>query len=255
MICSISSTKSALSWLERLRSSRGFPNVDGVDLDNFLTIQSSESVNNAAVNNSSSSNRNVPEKSIVESAYSASTQYQAAQSDSRGDRKDNQCRRCLASNILCDLFNMGDANEISRKKSSRKQARPKFSASCSPKNANEGSSDNLMREKSDNSLASSGDNSLNERVGLERENNMDSVLDLKDVDVDLRAYSRSEVTVIDTSLAEWKFQCLVYKSKNVWKVREKMRKNFGKKKRKTGVLDERDNEKKKLKVSDSVALC
>ena len=54
---------------------------------------------------------------------------------------------------------------------------------------------------------------------------------------ELKGYSRSEVTVIDTSFGQyWKSEKLVFRKKNVWKVREKKGKlrSFGRKKRKGG---------------------
>lgn len=53
---------------------------------------------------------------------------------------------------------------------------------------------------------------------------------------ELRGYSRTEATVIDTSFADWKVERLVFRKKNVWKVMEKRGrpKSFGRKKRKRG---------------------
>lgn len=51
---------------------------------------------------------------------------------------------------------------------------------------------------------------------------------------DLKGFSKSEVTLIDTSCPEWKVDKLVFRKNNVWKVRERKGKSkvFGKKKRK-----------------------
>lgn len=51
---------------------------------------------------------------------------------------------------------------------------------------------------------------------------------------ELKGFSKSEVTVIDTSCPEWKTEKFVFRNNSVWKVREKKGKSkfFGKKKRK-----------------------
>lgn len=51
---------------------------------------------------------------------------------------------------------------------------------------------------------------------------------------ELKGFTRSEVTVIDTSCPGWKVDKLVFRKKNVWKVRERKPKNKSsvKKKRK-----------------------
>ncbi|KAG6663813.1 hypothetical protein CIPAW_02G048700 [Carya illinoinensis] len=79
---------------------------------------------------------------------------------------------------------------------------------------------------------------------------------------ELVGYSRSEVTVIDTSFGVWKSDKVVYRRKNMWKVREKRGKvrSFGRKKRKlgSGVRDDDNSDDenvggvmKKTKVSSS----
>ncbi|GMH29660.1 hypothetical protein Nepgr_031503 [Nepenthes gracilis] len=246
MICPFSATKSASNWLDRLRLSRGFPTGDDDNLDHFLTNGTSDSSNVAAVNNWRTSNSNAPDKSCSESTHSESAQSQEAENDRRVIRNDSRCPQSVTNSILCQLFNMGDGNEISRKKSSRKQANPKFCVVSTSKSVNEFPSDYLRRVESENALVLSADNGLDKR----REEKEDSVFVAEDEDVDLSAYSRSEVTVIDTSFEEWKFERLVFRRRNVWKVREKKRKNFGGKKRKACALDEKDNENK-FKVPDS----
>lgn len=56
---------------------------------------------------------------------------------------------------------------------------------------------------------------------------------------DLSGFSRTEVTVIDTSCGSWKFEKMLFRRKNVWKVRDKKSKgmiNIGRKKRKASTL-------------------
>jgi hypothetical protein len=73
---------------------------------------------------------------------------------------------------------------------------------------------------------------------------------------ELKGYSKSEVTVIDTSCAVWKTEKVVFRRKSVWKVREKKTKlrSFGRNKRKVVVAeqgDDIDNKNKEAKVSPS----
>ncbi|GAB4826109.1 hypothetical protein Ancab_008979 [Ancistrocladus abbreviatus] len=236
MICSISTSKSASNWLDRLRSSRGFPTGDHLDLDHFLTAGTSDSPRsttataNAAANNNSSSNRNDNAPELTTSGHA-------------------RCLGNAVTHVLCEVFYMGDANGISRKKSSRKQQNPKFCDVKTLKNGNgagnDSSSDELRRETSENGLASSGGDNCDR---VKREGNADSVFDVEEDEhggeenVDLKEYSRSEVTVIDTSFEEWKVERLVLRRNNVWKVREmKMGwSNFVGKKRKGGSLVRKD---------------
>ncbi|TQD94526.1 hypothetical protein C1H46_019771 [Malus baccata] len=71
----------------------------------------------------------------------------------------------------------------------------------------------------------------------------------------MKGYSRSEVTVIDTSCGVWKTDKLVFRRKNVWKVREKKVKGRSSGRHKRKVVDEEhvgdDIDKKKAKVSVS----
>ncbi|CAN6709283.1 unnamed protein product [Malus baccata var. baccata] len=72
---------------------------------------------------------------------------------------------------------------------------------------------------------------------------------------EMKGYSRSEVTVIDTSCGVWKTDKLVFRRKNVWKVREKKVKGRSSGRHKRKVVDEEhvgdDIDKKKAKVSVS----
>ncbi|GAB4858610.1 hypothetical protein Ancab_010084 [Ancistrocladus abbreviatus] len=231
MICSISTNNESTSnWLDRLRSSRGFPTGDHLDLDHYLTIRTADSPETAAAaaaNNNSSSNSN---NNAHESAHSETA----------------QCMGNAVSHVLCELFCMGDVDGISRKKSSRKQQNPKFCDVKASKNETDSSSNELKREKSENNLASSGGDNCD---GGKTEGNVDSVVNVEEDESDdgeeengdLKEYSRSDVTVIDTSLEEWKVQRLVFRRKNVWKVGEKRRwNNCGGKKRKGGNLVGKD---------------
>lgn len=267
------SARSSSNWLDRLRSSRGFPTGDEPDLDRFLSSSSSAS---APTNESAT--------------HSESTQSQAAiPARSTSREKGAECGASSFSGVLCDLFNMG--GETSRtfpKKSSRKQANPRF---CGASSEGElpSSSDDLRREKSDNGgLVSSGDNSLNDRRENNNNNNnnnnntnttttnnnttadvrVDEVEEEEEI-VDLKAYSRSEVTVIDTSFEEWKSDKWVFRKNDEWKIKEKKSKsrvsagkkrkllahNLGDNNPKLAVVDDGDNDdnlmkKKKVMVKE-----
>ncbi|WJX34387.1 hypothetical protein P8452_22507 [Trifolium repens] len=56
----------------------------------------------------------------------------------------------------------------------------------------------------------------------------------EDTEEDLKGFTKSEVTVIDTSCSVWKVDKFVFRKNNVWKVRERKQKNkfFAKKKSK-----------------------
>lgn len=244
VMASLSTTKSGSNWLDRLRSSRGFPTGDDPDLDRFLSTSSSGSAPTTATG----------------STHSESTQSQPAIRELRNSGGRNDVGE--ASNVLCDLFNMGEGSSrsFSKKKGSRKQANPRFCGSN--ENNNElCSSDDLRRDKSENGLASSGDNSLNEtreknaaKFDVEGEEREDV-----DVDVDLKAYSRSEVYVIDTSLPDWKFDGWVFRKNDEWKIKEKKGKSrvFGGKKRKllmstlNNDKSDKDDQKKKMMKMDN----
>lgn len=229
---------SSSNWLDRLRSSRGFPTGSELDLDRFLSSSSSGSVpttESATHSESTQSTRLRREKIIISPPEWTPP----------------------VSGLLSDLFNMG-VGETSRtfsKKSSRKQPNPRFFCS-GPSSETElpSSSDDLRREQNQNQNQSSGDNSLNERL----ENNVIRVDELRKVDddnnngggeeeedVDLKTYSRNEVTVIDTSCEEWKSDKWVFRKNDDWKIREKKSKSksrvFGGKKRKLLVSNLGDN--------------
>lgn len=157
---------------------------------------------------------------------------------------------------------MGGSNRASTfKKSSRKQTNPKFCVVPPPPDSPpKGSS--IVREDESAQPATASYNSDNNRARGTKNTTRDGNLGECEVDVEeekekgekeLVGYSRSEVTVIDTSCAVWKSDKLVYRRKNVWKVRDKKGKSrvFGrKKKRKDNTMPE-DNVggSKKAKLS------
>lgn len=155
----------------------------------------------------------------------------------------------IMSNVLAELFYMGDSNDISRikrKKSFRKQLNPKI---C------------VISKSSNDETALVVPSSLVEMEGkserrdlMEQEGVNVAPLEGEEEDkcrVDLSGFSRTEVTVIDTSCPSWKFDKMLYRRKNVWKVRDKKGKtvNIGRKKRKLSPLEENVGLEKKAKLS------
>lgn len=191
----------------------------------------------------------------------------------------------LMSHVLAELFIMGGESnglplpKFHPQKCSRKQPSPRF---CGPLNSPAFSC--IGNENSNNNDAASNDDPHAKResaspvsddysgVGLVKELRGDERVKLvenassgeeeeeeqeeKDKGCwKLSGFSRTEVTVIDTSFARWKFEKMLFRKKNVWKVRDKKGKtvNFTKKKRKsTGVDDENVSraDVKKAKVLD-----
>ncbi|KAI8565142.1 hypothetical protein RHMOL_Rhmol03G0237700 [Rhododendron molle] len=215
MLCSIPTGKSGSKWLDRLRSSKGFPAAhNDLDLDQFL------------------SNSNPPDPDIgPESERPVPNRNQTTPEAHRenGERE----WLGLMSNVLSELFNMGEkTDDLTRgKKCSRKQPNPRVCAVSTSSNVE--------------TVPSSGENSCadvkerSERLRAAREENVDFEED-EDCYGDLSGFSRTEVTVIDSSCASWKNEKLLFRRKNMWRVREKKSRSVrvGAKKRKGRPLEE-----------------
>lgn len=236
MICSILTGKSGSNWLDRLRSNKGFPVGDDLELDHFLENKDS---NPKSKPNSSESIQN--RKGVTEEIC--------------GENENGEWFGFM-NNVLSDLFIMGESNhnrscKFSRKKISRKQTNPKFCL------VSRMTSSNIEEEQSSGGCVGKDENAqieneLKEEVhGQENVNNMAEMEDGEREE--LLGYSRNEVTVIDTSCTEWKFEKLVYRKRNVWKVREKKGKSrmigLGRKKRKANGADANVDAKKKFKLN------
>lgn len=143
------------------------------------------------------------------------------------------------------------------KKCSRKQSIPKFCLPSDPPSdfsnntANYGGiSDNAPGpSKTDSASPMSDDNS---GVGLGKELADHQQVKLVEQEVEeeeeeedmgsgnLAGFSRTEVTVIDTSFTSWKFDKMLFRKKNIWKVRDKKGQFMSsgkKKKRKASSVD------------------
>ncbi|KAJ6677430.1 FANTOM PROTEIN [Salix viminalis] len=260
MLCSVQTSKSGSNWLDRLWSNKGFNNSNDDDLS--VPNPSSSPItdaSNSVINSNSESTHSESDQNKV----TATTTTEISSSDSKD-------LLFLMNNVLSDLFNMGGGSDPiegssrhSRKKEKipRKQTKPKF-CFVSGNNSSNDSLDCVRKDQ--NALVATGSlnsdkNSNNVDCGVDDEEEED-VEEEKEKgfgvsgDKELKGYSRSEVTVIDTSCQVWKFDKMVFRKKNVWKVRDKKGKSwvFGSKKRKVIDLESANGNgaKKKAKVSN-----
>ncbi|KAL4187282.1 hypothetical protein AMTRI_Chr09g18200 [Amborella trichopoda] len=190
----------AHNWLDKLRSSKGFPLDNGLNLENFLKSSSPSPNPNFSGDVSPPLLCHSPENSlnlINASGFSATKRDPGAWFD-------------IMTDVLSDLFNMEGSYDFRRlrdsrdRKNGRKQSRPRICA--------------LSAEELPNfSARNNADN--NSGVGGGSRD---------DADVDISSCSRTEVTVIDTSIATWKSEKVIYRKAHVWKVRERKGNSCGK---------------------------
>lgn len=142
---------------------------------------------------------------------------------------------------------MGDqaqTSRFSRKKTSRKQTNPKI---CIIKTSNvntseeQKSSSDSVRKDENIPASTTSLNSKEEAKREWKEEGDDYNVEEEEQEEEngkgereLLGYSRSEVTVIDTSCEVWKVDKLIFRRKNIWKVKDKKGKSriVGRKKRK-----------------------
>lgn len=255
MLCSVPAGKSAggSNWLSRLRSNKGFPAGDDGDLDHFLAQNPNPST--------SESTRPDPPRIAFANRPEAPPRI--------GGRVEPEWIGVM-DNVLSELFFMGGADEVSSSRLSgkripRKQTNPRICVTSGSNNNNNSGNSNssivVSQKKKKGSDCGPKTASLSSDSGgnSTREENVnadaDADADVDDEDEDekeLKGYSRSEVTVIDTSCGSWKSEKLVFRRKSVWRVREKKGKvrSFGRKKRKLGTENyDHDVEKKAKSVS------
>lgn len=261
----------ASTWLNRLRLNRGLTTTDDEDasgnpltLDDFLRRNHHTEI--TATSSASDSPPSAPIHSDPELAESP------LEEPNPGEWYG------VMTDVLSELFNFdggsSKSSTISRKKKlPRKQSNPKH---CSLEDVVP-----LVNQKSSNAnrlpsvrefATSSSRNSYNKKPPApEIRERRRSVVEAEAVDEeeekgekDLVGFSRSEVTVIDTSFKIWKSDKLVFRRRNVWKVREKKGKSkvvskMMKKKKKKRECDDVDDDgeivrkSKKMKISTSVS--
>ncbi|CAN0922750.1 hypothetical protein LINGRAHAP2_LOCUS33209 [Linum grandiflorum] len=251
-MCSVSAEKSSSNWLDRLRSTKGFPTSGDLTLDHFLANPTVEDPSDSPKPDVSASNSNINSSTTVE------TSTQIGERDWFG----------VMNHVLSDLFVMGGpATSISGTKSARKQTNPKFFPVPPPPEDDKAvvavavaSSFNSDHNSNINDDCGGGDD---DDVEEEEEDECRDERCRSDGrgggDEELKGYSRSEVTVIDTSYEVWKFDKLLFRRKNDWKVRDKKGRPWlsaATRKRKKGVVElETENgagaKKKKAKVFSS----
>ncbi|KAI3411242.1 uncharacterized protein J3R85_018218, partial [Psidium guajava] len=261
MLCSAPTDRSGSNWLDRLRSTKGFPAGDGLDLDHFLANPQNPSPPTPPASDPSTSES-------IHSVQSQITTQNGAHSvrtaQNPGDEKDWYG---IMTGVLSELFNMGDGGGEIARKSSRKQPNPRFFPNSRTCDASAGEK---ISDCAAAAAAARGENAGWRTPSADLESDaVDRTVRGVDADgeeeeeeeekesgdnKDLVGYSRSEVTVIDTSCESWKFEKVLYRRKNVWKVRDrkgKVRSCIGRKKRKLGDGSEDGIVvgKKKLKVS------
>lgn len=260
MLCSFPTGKSGSKWLDRLRSNKGFPAADDVDLDHFLTNHQNSFSDSPLPNPSNTSNSNSESSQSHSKRVNSDRSHAAETSSESGDKE----WLGAMTNVLCDLFNMGELTDknsrFSGKKSARKQANPKFCDVSTPTSAND--IDSIGKDEYVQAATVSLHSDNNSNIGAnanwddhgEEEKEKTSGGGGGGSDRELKGYSRSEVTVIDTSFEVWKFDKLVFRRKNIWKVRDKKGKSWtvGTKKRKGNHLESGNGDvgsKKKVKTS------
>uniref|UniRef100_A0A5B7ASR3 Uncharacterized protein n=1 Tax=Davidia involucrata TaxID=16924 RepID=A0A5B7ASR3_DAVIN len=266
MLCSISTGKSGSNWLDRLRSSKGFPAGNDLNLEQFLNHRNPNHPNSSEANVSDSITNNIDPESNSNPTQSADERPVLDRNQTTEIPNQNGEREWfgIMNNVLVELFNMGDSKDFPRingKKSSRKQRSPKICVLSTSTNVDDDEmrSDDVRRDEGVSAtLPFSGENSCMEIKQTSDRMTKQENIDVGSVDVeeekshaDLSAFSRTEVTVIDTSCPFWKFEKLLFRRKNVWKVRDNKckSKNTGRKKRKASPLDENVDGEKKPKHS------
>ncbi|KAL4018886.1 hypothetical protein IC575_022515 [Cucumis melo] len=239
MLCSVRAGKAGPNWLDRLRSNKGFPITDNLELDHFLTDQNLDNPCSLSDSNPHST------RADPHSDANLNSQHQDNSSSNSPIENGNPSSFEIITDILSDLFNMGGASRNSKccsKKYPRKQSNPKICSIPSIANVDYADAKNLCcLQKEDNILSSNSDNSSKGCTdsGSDMAQNVclkvveEEVWDEK-CEKELKGYSKSEVTVIDTSDDVWKSDKLIFRRKSVWKVKDKKCKlrSYGRKKRK-----------------------
>ncbi|OIT04718.1 PREDICTED: uncharacterized protein LOC109223562 [Nicotiana attenuata] len=237
MLCSISTQKSGSNWLDRLRSSKGFSFADhqSPNVSNSISPHTETQLRDNNNNNVGSESSSDPIRSVDEPAQTPAAP---------GNSGDNEQLCNVVTNVLSELFCMGESTSFPKfnfKKGSRKQTNPRFCASSEINNAASPMSDDNSRVEIKESQVKLLEQGSNLNVAEEEDKSHPNLL----------GFSRTEVMVIDTSCAPWKFEKLLFRKKNVWKVRDKKSKGTSvgnKKRKKADVVNEDVAGEKKQKV-------
>nr|XP_043613315.1 uncharacterized protein LOC122585262 isoform X1 [Erigeron canadensis] len=241
------------TWLQRLYTSKGFQ-----DSDHFLSNKIDPPTHHT-----------IPTKNIP-------------QKHTNNNNNENQNGSDLINNILSELFCMGDyenPTRIIKKKITRKQHCPRFYVV--PKNPDTFEKVNVSvpqnpgvvrkvkvsvpqipdafgKVKVPVPLTLTGEKKVRVKVKVKRREVVEEEEEEEEEgeDWDASGYSQTEVTVIDTSVSDWKFDRVLYRKKktNVWKVGDTKGKGvlrncgFGNKRKRDDNENVNDVYKKKKKL-------
>ncbi|CAN8252192.1 unnamed protein product [Cochlearia groenlandica] len=244
----------ACTWLDRLRFSRGVSTTEDEDasgtplsLDDFLRRNHQTDITGDPI----------PSDSPPSDPIQSDPELPETPSDPNRDEWYG-----VMTDVLSELFNFSDGSSrssaISNKKLPRKQSNPKHCSVDKPEDVS------LLNPRRD--FAAPSRDSYSKKPVTEKRGRKRSLPEADDVaeeeeekgEKDLIGFSRSEVTVIDTSFNIWKSEKLVFRRRNVWKVRDKKgksrpvspKKNKTVKKIKKKKMKIKKNKKRKRDVDD-----
>ncbi|KAL0692277.1 hypothetical protein Bca4012_059457 [Brassica carinata] len=217
----------ASTWLDRLRLSKGLSTTEDdedasgnpLSLDDFLRRD---------------------HRTDTDSPPSAPTPSDPELTDSPSDPNRGEWYGVM-SDVLSELFNYSGSSRsttVPGKKLPRKQSNPKHCSVETPPPPPPFRGFATEKKRMRRSVEEEDD------VGVEEE---------EEGEKDLVGFSRSEVTVIDTSFKIWKTEKLVFRRRNVWKVRDKKGNSRGvvsSKKKKTTIKIKKTKKKKKKRKCD-----
>lgn len=248
----------ASTWLDRLRLSKGLSTTEDDDASgNPLSLDDFLRRNHRTDTDSPPSAPTPSDPELTDSPSDPEL------TDSPSDPNPGEWFGVM-SDVLSELFNYSGSSRstttVPGKKLPRKQSNPKH---CSVETPPPPPPQRVATEKREKKRRRSVEEE--DDVGVEEEEEEE-----EEGEKDLVGFSRSEVTVIDTSFKIWKSEKLVFRRRNVWKVRDKKGNSRGvvsskkkkktikikikKKKRKCDVDDgETARKSKKMKVSRSVS--
>ncbi|MQM15837.1 hypothetical protein Taro_048789 [Colocasia esculenta] len=246
MACPATTVDSAPTWLDRLRTSKGFPpHHAGLDLDHFLLLPNPDS------------NTSPPLPRPADPPLRPPQQLQRHREAAAGPGGEGKKWFDIMSSALAELFHMGDTRQLRaaralKKKTCRKQPNPQICVVSAPA-SNSGSCpagergasggggglQALSPPSAENSTAGAKKWPEDRTKARRKRAHCRSAADSSDT----LTYSRTEVTVIDTSSPSWKSQKIIFRKGLVWKVRDRKAWNVCRKKRKLGVAKRLASEK------------
>ncbi|KAK8956372.1 hypothetical protein KSP40_PGU020923 [Platanthera guangdongensis] len=227
MLGSIPTSTSSSGWLDRLRTSKGFPIPSHLDLDHFLH-------SNFELN----PNPTPPEGAAPPASNSPVHQTKQQSHKPTGHEKEQRLFD-LMNNVLSELFVMGDPRESATgRKSARKQMNPRVCSTSASASASQRQAPAVSPSSADNSVAEG------KRGRRKMKRMRESAVEAAGSDPLLN--TGTVVTVIDTSSPGWKSERHFRKGMS-WKGKEKKMWNVCRKKRKVGLLEKLIVEKEPLK--------